>query len=146
MTIAQHISHFTDHVVDTAGVIPSEVEEAIRTLLRWVGDDPGREGLVDTPKRVAEEWREYCKGYEEDPAVHLEPTFADAGGYLAIYPFYPIANTIWLRSSVKRISRIFGEIALSEFLSSLVYYTAMRAASKFKNVSQHRLPTVFGPI
>jgi len=71
MTIAQHISHCTDHVVDTAGVIPSEVEEAIRALLRWAGDDSGREGLVDTPKRVAQAWREYCKGYEEDPAVHL---------------------------------------------------------------------------
>lgn len=81
MTIAQHISHFTDCVVDTAGDIPSEVEGAIRTLLRWAGDDPGREGLVDTPKRVAQAWREYCKGYEEDPAVHLERTFEDAGGY-----------------------------------------------------------------
>jgi GTP cyclohydrolase I len=81
MTVAQQISHFTDQVVETAEVIPSEVEEAIRTLLRWAGDDPGREGLIDTPKRVARAWREYCRGYHEDPAVHLERTFEDAGGY-----------------------------------------------------------------
>jgi GTP cyclohydrolase I len=81
MTIAQHINHFSNHVVDTPEVIPSEVEDAVRTLVRWAGDDPDREGLIETPKRVARAWREYCKGYEEDPAVHLERTFEDAGGY-----------------------------------------------------------------
>jgi GTP cyclohydrolase I len=81
MNIAQRISHFTDHVVDAPEVVPSEVEEAVRTLLRWAGDDPDREGLIDTPKRVARAWREYCKGYDDDPAVHLERTFEDAGGY-----------------------------------------------------------------
>jgi hypothetical protein len=69
MTIAQHIYHFTNHVVDTPEVIPSEVEEAVRTLVRWAGDDPDREGLIETPKRVARAWREYCKGYEEDAAT-----------------------------------------------------------------------------
>jgi hypothetical protein len=69
MTIAQHIYHFTNHVVDTPEVIPSEVEEAVRTLVRWAGDDPDREGLIETPKGVARAWREYCKGYEEDAAT-----------------------------------------------------------------------------
>ena len=61
--------------------VPREVEEAIRTLIRWAGDDPSREGLVDTPKRVARAWREYCQGYDEDPALHLSRTFEEVGGY-----------------------------------------------------------------
>jgi GTP cyclohydrolase IA len=62
-------------------IVPREVEEAITTLLRWTGDDPTREGLVDTPKRVARAWKEYCQGYTEDPAVHLLRTFEEVGGY-----------------------------------------------------------------
>jgi GTP cyclohydrolase I len=61
--------------------VPDEVQEAIRTLLRWAGDDPTREGLIDTPARVARAWREYCHGYEEDPAVHLSRVFHEVGGY-----------------------------------------------------------------
>ena len=54
---------------------------AVRTLIRWAGDDPDREGLLDTPKRVARAWREYAKGYAEDPAIHLARTFEEVGGY-----------------------------------------------------------------
>lgn len=61
--------------------VPSDVEEAVRTLLRWAGDDPLREGLLDTPKRVGRAWREYCSGYDEDPAVHLQRTFQEVAGY-----------------------------------------------------------------
>src|SRR6476646_10688216 len=61
--------------------IPTDVTDAVRTLLRWAGDDPDREGLLDTPKRVARAWREYAKGYEEDPAHHLSRTFEEVGGY-----------------------------------------------------------------
>ena len=61
--------------------IPPEVSEAVRTLIRWAGDDPDREGLLDTPRRVARAWQEYAKGYEEDPAVHLSRTFEEVGGY-----------------------------------------------------------------
>lgn len=61
--------------------VPDEVQEAIRTLLRWTGDDPTREGLLDTPKRVARAWKEYCKGYEDDPAIHLSRQFKEVGGY-----------------------------------------------------------------
>jgi GTP cyclohydrolase I len=61
--------------------VPTEVEEAVKTLIRWAGDDPDREGLVDTPKRVARAWREYAKGYSEDPARHLSRTFEEVGGY-----------------------------------------------------------------
>ena len=61
--------------------VPEEVEEAIRTLLRWTGDNPAREGLLDTPKRVARAWKEYCQGYGSDPSVHLSRTFEEVGGY-----------------------------------------------------------------
>ena len=61
--------------------VPDDVAEAVRTLIRWAGDDPAREGLLDTPKRVARAWREYCQGYAEDPAVHLHRTFEEVGGY-----------------------------------------------------------------
>ena len=61
--------------------VPEDVQEAIRTLIRWTGEDPAREGLVDTPKRVARAWREYCQGYDEDPGHHLSRTFEEVGGY-----------------------------------------------------------------
>ena len=61
--------------------IPREVSEAVRTLIRWTGDDPVREGLLDTPRRVARAWREYARGYGEDPCSHLARTFEEVGGY-----------------------------------------------------------------
>lgn len=61
--------------------VPDEVAEAVRTLIRWAGDDPTREGLVDTPARVARAWKEYCQGYGEDPARHLDRVFEEVGGY-----------------------------------------------------------------
>jgi GTP cyclohydrolase I len=61
--------------------VPDDVQEAIRTLIRWAGDDPTREGLVDTPSRVARAWKEYCVGYTEDPSIHLSRVFEEVGGY-----------------------------------------------------------------
>jgi GTP cyclohydrolase I len=61
--------------------VPDDVQEAIRTLIRWSGDDPTREGLVDTPARVARAWREYCSGYLDDPKQHLSRVFDEVGGY-----------------------------------------------------------------
>mgnify|MGYP000542527630 CR=1 FL=1 len=61
--------------------VPEHVQDAIRTLIKWAGDDPTREGLVDTPKRVARAWKEYCQGYDEDPAHHLSRVFEEVGGY-----------------------------------------------------------------
>lgn len=61
--------------------IPADVLDAVRTLIRWAGDDPDREGLLDTPGRVARAWREYAKGYAEDPGAHLARTFEEVGGY-----------------------------------------------------------------
>lgn len=61
--------------------VPQQVQDAIATLIRWAGDDPTREGLLDTPSRVARAWREYCQGYSEDPARHLVRQFEEVGGY-----------------------------------------------------------------
>ncbi|WP_046868462.1 GTP cyclohydrolase I FolE [Microvirga massiliensis] len=58
-----------------------EAEEAVRTLIRWAGESPGREGLVDTPARVIRAYEEWFEGYEQDPAEMLERTFEEVGGY-----------------------------------------------------------------
>ncbi|MEE4382735.1 MAG: GTP cyclohydrolase I, partial [Pseudomonadales bacterium] len=55
--------------------------EAVRELLRWVGEDPLREGLLDTPRRVVDAYLEYFRGYGENPEEYLERTFEQVGGY-----------------------------------------------------------------
>ena len=59
----------------------AEAEEAVRTLLRWAGDDPDREGLLDTPGRVTRAYRQWFHGYEEDPVAMLQRTFEEVEGY-----------------------------------------------------------------
>ena len=58
-----------------------QAEAAVRTLLRWAGDDPAREGLLDTPKRVAKAYHDWFSGYAEDPADYLKRTFEEVEGY-----------------------------------------------------------------
>jgi len=58
-----------------------DAEAAVRTLIEWAGDDPDREGLLETPKRVAKAYRELFAGYETDPRDYLERTFDEVGGY-----------------------------------------------------------------
>ena len=58
-----------------------EAEDAVRTLLRWAGEDPAREGLVDTPRRVVEAYRDWFSGYTVDPAAYLRRTFEEVAGY-----------------------------------------------------------------
>ena len=58
-----------------------EAEEAVRTLLRWAGDDPEREGLRDTPGRVTRAYGEWFRGYDEDPEADLQRTFEEVEGY-----------------------------------------------------------------
>ena len=59
----------------------AEAEEAVRTLIRWAGDDPTREGLLDTPRRVVKSYREFFSGYADDPAAILTRTFSETDGY-----------------------------------------------------------------
>src|SRR5204863_5614257 len=62
---------------------PSQAEalDAVRTLIRWAGDDPGREGLIDTPERVVKSYRELFAGYDVEPRAYLERTFEEVAGY-----------------------------------------------------------------
>jgi GTP cyclohydrolase I len=66
---------------DADRVTRTDAEEAVRTLLRWAGDDPSREGLVETPLRVARAWREWFSGYTLDPDAYLARTFEEVEGY-----------------------------------------------------------------
>ncbi len=63
------------------GVSDAEVEEAFRTVLKWIGEDPDRDGLRETPNRVRRAFREYFAGYDEDPAQVLRKTFSEVDGY-----------------------------------------------------------------
>lgn len=58
-----------------------EAEEAVRTLLKWAGDDPAREGLLETPERLVRAYEEYFSGYESDPVEYLQRTFEEVNGY-----------------------------------------------------------------
>lgn len=59
----------------------AQAEEAVRTLIAWVGDDPGREGLKGTPRRVIRAWEEFFAGYGDDPVGYLTQTFEEVDGY-----------------------------------------------------------------
>jgi len=58
-----------------------KAEEAIRTIIQWIGEDSEREGLISTPKRVIRAYKEYFQGYKEDPTNYLKKTFAEVEGY-----------------------------------------------------------------
>ena len=58
-----------------------KAEEAIRTIIQWIGEDPGREGLLSTPKRVIKAFKEYFKGYAQNPKDYLSKTFSEVEGY-----------------------------------------------------------------
>ncbi len=62
-------------------VSQAEAEAAVRTLLRWAGEDPRREGLLETPKRVVEAYRDWFSGYSTDPREYLQRTFEEMAGY-----------------------------------------------------------------
>ena len=64
-----------------AEVSDKQAEEAFKTILKWIGEDPNREGLVETPKRVIKAFKEYFKGYHQDADADLSKTFGDVEGY-----------------------------------------------------------------
>ena len=71
----------TEDNKDLKKVSDKEAEDAFRTILAWMGEDPNREGLLETPKRVTKAFKEYFKGYHEDPRIVLDKTFGDVDGY-----------------------------------------------------------------
>ena len=81
-------------------VSDKEAEEAFKTILSWMGEDPNREGLLETPKRVVKAFKEYFKGYTEDPKQILDKTFGDVEGYddmviQKTFLFKVIVSIIW---------------------------------------------------
>ncbi|MCB8822682.1 GTP cyclohydrolase I FolE [Microvirga rosea] len=87
----KHTSSIIDKPLDRP--TREEAEEAVRTLIRWAGDDPDREGLLDTPKRVTKAFKEFYAGYKDDPRDVLNKVFAEVEGYDDIVlvrdiPFY----------------------------------------------------------
>jgi GTP cyclohydrolase I len=67
--------------IETNKVSDKDAEEAFKTILTWLGEDPNREGLLETPKRVVKAYKEYFAGYKEDAKKILEKTFGDVDGY-----------------------------------------------------------------
>jgi len=70
-----------DKVLDTNKVSDKEAEQAFKTIITWLGEDPNREGLLETPKRVMKAYKEYFSGYKIDPKKILDKTFGDVDGY-----------------------------------------------------------------
>jgi len=68
-------------ILDANNVSDKEAEEAFKTIITWLGEDPNREGLLETPKRVMKAYKEYFSGYKVDPSKVLEKTFGDVDGY-----------------------------------------------------------------
>ena len=68
-------------ILDANNVSDNEAEEAFKTILTWLGEDPNREGLLETPKRVMKAYKEYFSGYKIDPDKILDKTFGDVDGY-----------------------------------------------------------------
>ena len=66
--------------INTNEVTDLQAEEAFRLILKWIGEDPSREGLLETPKRVTKAFKEYFKGYKQNPAEELKKTFGDVDG------------------------------------------------------------------
>ena len=81
MTTKKHLTVANDGSQTANRPSRAQAEEAVRTLIRWAGDDPAREGLVDTPKRVANAYEEFFAGYGADPVEILQRTFEETDGY-----------------------------------------------------------------
>jgi len=70
-----------NNIIKTSEVTDKEAEQAFKTILTWLGEDPNREGLLETPKRVMKAYKEYFGGYKVDPNKILDKTFGDVDGY-----------------------------------------------------------------
>ena len=75
------VKNTDNNIIKTSEVTDKEAEQAFKTILTWLGEDPNREGLLETPKRVMKAYKEYFGGYKVDPSKILDKTFGDVDGY-----------------------------------------------------------------
>ena len=75
------VKDIDNKIIETSEVTDKEAEQAFKTILTWLGEDPTREGLLETPKRVMKAYKEYFGGYKVDPNKILDKTFGDVDGY-----------------------------------------------------------------
>ena len=86
--------------INQSEITDKDAEEAFKTILRWIGENPNREGLKETPKRVVKAFKEYFSGYHQDASKTLNKTFGDVDGYddmviEKIFHSKAIVNIIW---------------------------------------------------
>jgi GTP cyclohydrolase I len=136
----------------------ADAEEAVRTLIAWAGDDPNREGLVDTPRRVTDAFEEYYSGYGQDPAAVLSRQFEEAGGYDDLVmlrdirveshcehhmaPFLGVAHIAYLPkgrivgiSKIARVVEIFGKRLQTQETMTAQIADAIEAALQPRGVA-----------
>jgi GTP cyclohydrolase I len=136
----------------------AEAEEAVRTLIAWAGDDPAREGLRDTPRRVTDAYEEYYSGYGLDPAEVLARQFEEAGGYDDLVmlrdirveshcehhmaPFLGVAHVAYLPagrivgiSKIARVVEIFGKRLQTQETMTAQIADAIEAALQPRGVA-----------
>jgi GTP cyclohydrolase IA len=136
----------------------AEAEEAVRTLIAWTGDDPSREGLLDTPRRVVEAYQEYFSGYGLDPAEVLSRQFDETGGYDDLVmlrdirveshcehhmaPFLGVAHVAYLPngrivgiSKIARVVEIFGKRLQTQETMTAQIADAIEAALRPRGVA-----------
>ena len=75
------VKNTDNKIIETSDVSDKEAEQAFKTILKWLGEDPNREGLLETPRRVMKAYKEYFGGYKVDPNKILDKTFGDVDGY-----------------------------------------------------------------
>ena len=113
-----------------------QAEAAVRTLIAYVGDNPDREGLLDTPKRVVDAYEELYRGYRECPAEVLDRTFSETGGYDDLVLVRDIPLQLALRAPhdavlpARRMSPICRSTGWSACRSSRAWSTSMRGACR----------------
>jgi GTP cyclohydrolase I len=136
----------------------ADAEEAVRTLIAWAGDDPDREGLLDTPRRVTDAFEEYYSGYGQDPAEVLSRQFEEAGGYDDLVmlrdirveshcehhmaPFLGVAHVAYLPkgrivgiSKIARVVEIFGKRLQTQETMTAQIADAIEAALRPRGVA-----------
>jgi GTP cyclohydrolase I len=124
-----------------------QAEDAVRTLMAWAGDDPGRQGLKDTPSRVARAYKEWFKGYDEDPEAMLKRTFDETAGYDEIITLRDIPFQSFCEHHLAPITGFAhigylpkGRVA---FQSWRVSSTRLPAGCKYRNALRLKLRTSF---